>query len=467
MISKQPFVSKAFYHLRQQIAKSIAAPLPSREYRLWRERFIRDRLKLIIILSIIFLGILATLNIGLISPALERSGEPDIMLTEYGRAFIVCLIASQFLGLSLNLILLLRHRSLSSAHLRWAFFGYSGAILVLPQLQHMLIGGTMLDLGGWTIFFLLQAVLIPVRWSWHFISQAVLIGLTSLSFLVLRFGFLGLPEAIQFPVYILFIVVMACTFGVADLGIFLYERLLMREFELRQQLQLFLHAVSHDLRNPVTGTLMLLKNLPSQSEKVLLDQTMIARMIEGQERQLKLINSLLEVHTQDVTGVPLHRQAIALRDLINAMILDFQPLVQQAQSTVQVLVPADLPIIRVDPMQLRRVYDNMIANALQYNRPGLAITLNADVQGDYLHCTISDDGQGISHTNKSNMTQASLKHCVFDRYSRGLNRRQPLHLGLGLYICRQIIEAHGGQIGVQSELGEGTTFWFTLPLGLN
>ena len=131
---------------------------------------------------------------------------------------------------------------------------------------------------------------------------------------------------------------------------------------------------------------------------------------------------------------------------------------RQAAITIEALAPL------ADPLQIRRVYDNLITNALQYNRPGLNITLNATQQGNYLHCTVSDNGQGLSHSKAEDTTAISHKHRIFDRYSRGINPRQPLHLGLGLYICRQIIEAHGGQIGVESESDQGTTFWFTLPL---
>lgn len=452
------FLAHPLRRLRRQLAQSFTAPPPSKEYNLWREGFVRDRLRLIILLSITFLGILVTLNLGLILPAIERSGETDPMLAEYGPVFLVCLVVSQFLGLSLDL-LLLKHWARSPARTRWAFFGYSGAVLMVPQLQHMVVGDTMLDLGGWTIFFLLQAVLIPVRWSWHLISQASLICLTSVSFLLFRFGFLGLSEGMQFPVFILFIVVMICTFGVADFGVFLYERLLIREFELRQQLQLFLHAVSHDLRNPVTGTLMLLKNLPPQDGNVLIDQATVSQMIDGQERQLKLINSLIEAHSQDMRGVVLHREAIALSPLVGASVQDFQPLMAQMQATAQINLSAELPPVSVDPAQLRRVYDNLITNALQYNRPGLCITLEAIAQGSYLHCTVRDNGQGILSPDKG-----GSKPRLFDPYSRGIHSRQPLHLGLGLYICRQIIEAHGGQIGFESKPDQGTTFWFTLPL---
>lgn len=185
----------------------------------------------------------------------------------------------------------------------------------------MLLGETTLDLGGWILFFMLQAVLIPVQWRWHLMSRGSLLAVVSTSVLVFRFDFPDIPIEIQSPLYLFFLVVMLCVFGVADVGIYLYERLVRREFELRQQLQLFLHAVSHDLRNPVTGTLMLLKNLSAHDSKVWMDQAMVNQMIKGQERQLKLINSLLEAHTQDVAGVVLEPEPVAAAPGVGALYL--------------------------------------------------------------------------------------------------------------------------------------------------
>lgn len=458
------FIAQSLRQAKQWLNRSLTAPPPGKEYQQWRERFIRDRLKLTLVTSLIFLTILAALNLGLILPAIERNRNANTLIEGYSLAFVVSLVATQMLGLLLNLGLLIRHPQPSPAHLRAAFFGYSSAVMLVPQVLHMTQGNTMLDLGGWLIFFLLQAVLIPVRWSWHLISQGLLIVLTSASFLVLHLNFPRVAPGMQMPVFVQFIVVIGCTFGLANFGVYLYERLLRREFELRQQLQLFLHAVSHDLRNPVTGALMLLKNLPAHAGNVWMEQATVNQMIGGHERQLKLINSLLEAHNQDMGGVVLHREAIALPKLIDAVVLDWQPMLQQTQSNAQVALSTNLPLVMVDPLQVRRVYDNLIDNALQYNRPGLCITLAATQQDHYVHCTVRDNGQGIGNPTSDNTDSASLKPGLFDRYSRGINSRQPLHLGLGLYICQQIIEAHGGQIGVDSKLNQGTTFWFTLPL---
>lgn len=435
---------------------------PSPEYRRWQKRFVRDRLRLTIGISSLLLTVLAIVNLGVVVPALTSSTSEALEPTLEQYKFYPYVFTVQQLGLGLNLLLLRRETALKK--LRWHFLGCSAAILLAPQVLYLLLGETPLDLGGWILFFMLQAVFIPVQWRWHLLSQVSLLVIVSTSALIFRFGSPGVPPEMQPAVYLFLLVVMLCVYGVADLGIYLYERLLRREFELRQQLQLFLHAVSHDLRNPVTGTLMLLKNLPAHDSKVWMEQAMVSQMIDGQERQLKLINSLLEAHNQEVSGVFLYREAIALSEVVKAAVQDFQPLILQMQATVGVNVSANLPLVNVDAMQLRRVYDNLITNALQYNRPGLDITLAALVHGDYLHCTVSDNGQGIGPADCGDAGSVALTQQIFERYSRGINRRKPLHLGLGLYICQQIIEAHGGQIGVESALNQGTTFWFTLPL---
>jgi signal transduction histidine kinase len=125
------------------------------------------------------------------------------------------------------------------------------------------------------------------------------------------------------------------------------------------------------------------------------------------------------------------------------------------RATLTNLVSEDLPIVNVDATQLGRVFSNLIANALKHNPPGLSITLNATVEGQMIRCSVEDNGIGMS--------QAVSEH-LFDLYARGTQARHSLGLGLGLYLCRQIIKAHGGDIDVVTSPGAGATFWFTLPI---
>jgi len=241
----------------------------------------------------------------------------------------------------------------------------------------------------------------------------------------------------------------------------------------QEAVQVFLHAVSHDLRNPVTGGLMVLKSLLDEAEaknsSATISRSILERMIQSHERQLTLINSLLETHANDVGGITLQRQAVNLHTLVKEVSDNWQPMLHKDDATLQILLPATLPLANADPNQLCRVYENLLANALKHNPPGLHLTLNAETIAaeeisaepatpgaqSMLRCTVQDSGVGMTPEQTVNM---------FELYKRGDHSRRTVGLGLGLYLCRQIIAAHGGEIGVTSQPGVGSTFWFTLPI---
>jgi len=234
------------------------------------------------------------------------------------------------------------------------------------------------------------------------------------------------------------------------------EQLRTLEGNLRQQLTVFLHAVSHDLRNPVLGMGIVLKNLmAAERSEIQVPMSVLQRMAASNDRQLQLIDSLIETHATEVWGITLKRQSVALDQLVQSAIADLQPLLDQENTILTHQFPANLPAICADPLQVARVYQNLIANALKHNPPGLHITLDARQEGAWLHCTIVDNGIGISPEQQDKL---------FDLYFQGNQKRKSVGLGLGLYLCQQIIQGHGGSIGVESTLGTGSTFWFTLPL---
>jgi PAS domain S-box-containing protein len=223
-----------------------------------------------------------------------------------------------------------------------------------------------------------------------------------------------------------------------------------------EALRAFFHAVSHDLRNPITGTLMVLKNLQQQSgETISLPRRILDRMIQSSDRQLDLINTLLEAHVSEVQGVILHKQPIQLSQLVQSVVAELEPILEQNQATLKNLIPEDLPLVSADPTALWRVFGNLINNALKHNPPGLTLILNATVERQIIRCCIEDNGVGL--------TQEQCDR-LFDLYFRSSQTRSPLSLGLGLYLCRQIIAAHGGEIGAIGSPGAGATFWFTLPI---
>ena len=225
--------------------------------------------------------------------------------------------------------------------------------------------------------------------------------------------------------------------------------------ELNSLKEEFLHAVSHDLRTPIMGTLLVLKNLQSKSgETVPISRSILERMIHSSDRQLNLLNSLLEAHSNEMRGILLCCEPVQLNPMIQDLTADLEPLFTKNQVKLINLIPLDLPCVNGDTLQLRRVFENLLTNALNHNPPGLTLTLRAIVEEEMIYCTVEDNGVGIERS-----------HCdlLFERYVRG-SRTRSIGVGLGLYLCRQIITAHGGQIGVNSTPGTGTTFWLTLPL---
>jgi PAS domain S-box-containing protein len=235
--------------------------------------------------------------------------------------------------------------------------------------------------------------------------------------------------------------------------------------ELNQIKDLFLHAVTHDLRTPVMGWLMVLKNLLANGNEQLaipVSRSILERMVQSSDRQLHLINSLLELHSSEIHGIVLHREPVQLSQLIASILAELEPLLAKNQATLTNLFPNNIPIINADPNQLWRVFENLIANALNHNPPGLCLTLSATVETEpnspitnsLIRITLQDNGVGMS--------QETCDH-LFEIYVRGSHNRRSTSIGLGLYLCRQIIIAHGGEIGVKSSPGAGATFWFTLP----
>jgi signal transduction histidine kinase len=150
----------------------------------------------------------------------------------------------------------------------------------------------------------------------------------------------------------------------------------------------------------------------------------------------------------------LHLESIHLGTLIPEIILDLTPFVTVSQATLTSLVSPTFPAFSADSIQLRRVFENLITNALNHNLRGITITVQAMLEGNSIRCSVQDNGEGIEPEDCD---------FLFERYTRSRRRHRSPGIGLGLYLCRQIISAHGGEIGVISAPRRGSTFWFTLP----
>lgn len=254
-----------------------------------------------------------------------------------------------------------------------------------------------------------------------------------------------------------------------------------RTLELQQRMQelqslnqvkdVLLHAVTHDLRTPVQGILMVLNHLRGKGdEMVSVPRSMLDRMIESSDRQLALLNSLMENHTDTQTPLLCTFQSVCLHHLVGRILVGLNGKLTKNHATVVNQIPTTLSPVTVDPIKLQQVFEQLLANAMQHNPPGRTITLNAieispasleaddllkSHKSNFLYCTVADDGEGLRPDQCDRL---------FQLYIRGLDNRHLTGIGLGLHRCQQIITAHGGQMGVISQPGQGSQFWFTLPV---
>ncbi len=406
------------------------------EYELWRQRFLLSRLRLVwwIALS----GAL-TLSIPDLWEALSVPREVPELFIYAG--VVGCLLAW---------FVLFRTQA-GRARTRTLFLSFAWLVALVPQIGLALTRDAEPDISVWTLVFLMLATLIPVHWPLHIVAQ-----LSAFACYLAVNAALGLRPEISWVqgLWLGWYVFWVCF--ICDLSVYLYERLQRVEFESRRQLRVFLHAVSHDLRTPVLGSLMVLQRLLAQSgDPVSMSRTIPGRMVQSGERQLRLINSLLDAHASHGQGLDLRCESLPLHTLIQDAIADLEPLLEKNQASLTNLLPTSLPRVYADPAQVWRVLENLITNALKHNPPGVSLSLKTLVESGRVRCEVRDDGVGIAPEQCQRL---------FDLYTRGAQARHLPGLGLGLYLCRQIIHAHGGEIGVESCPPGGSTFWFTLPL---
>lgn len=252
---------------------------------------------------------------------------------------------------------------------------------------------------------------------------------------------------------------------------------LQREIQERKKvesaLRVYIHAMSHDLRNPVTGMLMVLQNLlkkrPEADAEMPVPPSILKRMANSCDRQLALINSLVQTSDIELQGITLNPEPLQLHQFAQKLVLEWEPLLNKEKAKLDNKIPETLPKVNADPNQLWRVFDNLFSNAIKYNPPGITIALlgevisetdpQTDTPTEYVRCTVTDDGVGMNEEEIEGL---------FELYQRGRKVGNIQGLGLGLYLCRQIVNAHGGKIGAMrggiAHPNKGATFWFTLPV---
>ena len=213
----------------------------------------------------------------------------------------------------------------------------------------------------------------------------------------------------------------------------------------------------HDLRTPLAGVRVLVEAL---ADGIIDDPATSRRYLQQARKQIDhlslLIDDLFQVSQLDAGGIPLNLEPASLADLISDTLENFSGLAARQNILLSGSASSDIDPIKMDVQRIGRVLSNLVDNALRYTPSGGTVSIQAELVAGTVRVTVQDSGEGISPDD--------LPH-VFDRFYRGEKSRNRATggTGLGLAIARGIIEAHGGQIGVDSTPGQGARFHFWLP----
>jgi signal transduction histidine kinase len=219
-----------------------------------------------------------------------------------------------------------------------------------------------------------------------------------------------------------------------------------------RQRRTLLADIGHELRTPLT---VLQGELEAMLDGVHPpDGPHIEAALDETRVMARLIDDLRTLALADAGTLALHPEPTDLDVLIAEAARSMGAAAEAAGVTISTDLPDDLPLLDIDPVRIREVLTNLLANALRYAPSGSAVTVTARRRDDGLALLVSvaDAGAGIP---------AELLPHVFERFTKSADSRGS---GLGLAIARQLVEAHGGHIGVEDAPPTGTRFWFDIPL---
>jgi len=218
----------------------------------------------------------------------------------------------------------------------------------------------------------------------------------------------------------------------------------------------FISNVSHELRTPLAS----LKALTETLQEGALEDPTAARRFLGRiqievDALTQMATELLELSRIESGQVPLDLKAISPTKLLNSAVDRMKTQAERAGLVLQVDNPGDLPPIIADFPRLEQVLVNLIHNAVKFTAPGGEVYLSASMQGPVIRFSVRDTGCGIPADDLPR---------IFERFYRVDRSRSSGGTGLGLSIARHLVEAHGGEIWAKSREGQGSEFFFTIPI---
>lgn len=229
--------------------------------------------------------------------------------------------------------------------------------------------------------------------------------------------------------------------------------------ELDRMKDVFLSMITHELRTPLTVMNGLAETLeagvygpltPAQSDRV-------RQIIEQGERLRQLVNDLLDLSKMEAGMMRLRREPLDPHTMAEAVVAQLTPVAERAGVELINRVRRDLPEVFCDGQRVEQVLTNLVGNALKFTPCGGSITLGARAAGEEAIFEVEDTGCGIAEEAREKIFDKFFQlHPDKDDRTKGT--------GLGLAIVKHLVELHGGRVGVESEVGAGSRFYFSLPL---
>jgi PAS domain S-box-containing protein len=215
----------------------------------------------------------------------------------------------------------------------------------------------------------------------------------------------------------------------------------------------FIGLVSHELRTPMTVIKGSLRTAVSREISPEDKEILLENAIDGADSLSAILENLLELSRHQAGRLQLHTEAVSIPDIARGVAERLRP--RADNRTFLVEFPDKLPKVQADPLRVERIIYNLLENAIKYSPDKSVINITAHKERKMVVTAVTDQGIGIAPREQGKLFE------LFERLDKGASSRG---LGLGLVVCKRLVEAQGGKIGVESEPGKGSTFTFTLPM---
>lgn len=219
----------------------------------------------------------------------------------------------------------------------------------------------------------------------------------------------------------------------------------------------FTLTLAHDLQVPLIGEKTALEFLATRPDEQPIGKSkgIILETLNNNQDLFHLLQKLLESYAYESGKKELDLKQDNIGNILIKAKAEAQPKADSKQISINVNIQDNLPSIEMDRAEIHKVFKTLLDNAITYPQEGAHITLEAKTLDDSIIVSVSDDGPGIS---------SDVQEKIFERYAMAVAIERKIGAGLGLYLAKQIVEAHQGKIWFDTEAGKGTAFYFTLPI---